>query len=482
MRAKQQRVPLKASKQGGLSTQLSCPTREGIGRNGNVFALYLWQKRILKSNSAFAFTRCLLQISLIPLRRYKNKLVLNFPYFLARRISKDSHHRFSKLIVRVAVVGIMLGLSVMILAVAVLKGFKGEIIRKQRNFNGDISLFRHTTGNAFESTPFILTDKDVERLEGVDGVRTLQAVATKPGIINVNDEVEGVVLKGIGRDYDQSRILNMLEKGGGIDFDNDSLSSNAQILVSAYTANRLSLDVGDDFLMYFVQEPLRKRKFTIMGIYNVGIEEIDKTYVIGDLAIIRRLNNWEEGAVGGYEVMVNAFEGIDGVNSELLDLLPLELFSQSVTDRYPELFSWLDLLDINTVIILVLMVIVAAINMISALLIIILERTNMIGILKALGLRNMPLRQMFLFYAAYLIGLGIILGNALGIGICILQYHTHIFSLDESSYYVSYVPIELNWSDVAVLNIGTLGVCLLSLILPSALVAKISPIKAIGFK
>ncbi|WP_028297992.1 ABC transporter permease [Olivibacter sitiensis] len=407
---------------------------------------------------------------------------MNFPYFLSKRITRGSHRRFSQLIVRVAIAGIVLGLAVMILSIAVLKGFKAEIIQKERNFNGDISIFAQNLNEGYEISPFSIDKEGLEKLLDIDGVAKLEAYATKPGIINVNDEVEGVVLKGIDSTYEQSRIDAMLIKGKGIDFRNDSVPSSGQIIISSYTANRLHLDVGDDFLMFFVQEPLRKRKFTIVGIYNLGLEEVDKTFVIGDIGVIRRLNNWEEESIGGYEVFLDDFSQLDLVNERILDLLPGDLYAQTVMESFPEIFSWLGLLDINTIIILVLMIVVATINMISALLIIILERTNMIGVLKALGMKNRGIRRMFVYHAIYLIGIGMLLGNVLGIGLCLLQHYTHLFGLDESSYYVSYVPIMLSWTDVLLLNVGTLFVCIVSLIIPSALVAKIDPIKAIRFK
>lgn len=407
---------------------------------------------------------------------------MNFPYFLAKRITQESHRRFSKLIVRMAIAGIVLGLAVMILAVAVLKGFKGEIIQKERDFNGDISLFSQSLNNSYESSPFVLDKEDMARLKRIDGVTKVEAYAHKPGIIKVHEEVEGVVLKGIDSTYDQSLLEGMLLKGRMIEFHNDSIPSNGQIVISSYTANRLDLDVGDDFLMYFVQEPLRKRKFTVVGIYNLGLEEIDKTFVIGDISTIRRLNDWEDDAVGGYEVFTKDFSLVYAINEQVLDLLPVDLYAQTIMESFPEIFSWLPLLDINAVIILVLMVVVATINMISALLIIILERTSMIGVLKALGMRNGGIRKLFVYHAVYLIGLGMLLGNGLGIGLCVLQHHTHAFSLDESSYYLSYVPVMLSWGDVLLLNVGTLFVCILALIVPSALVVKISPIKAIRFK
>lgn len=418
----------------------------------------------------------------LPLLRYKLYIAdLNFPLYLARRISQGGQHTYSKLIVRVAIIGIMLGLAVMILAIAVLKGFKGDIINKERGFNGDITIFRHDLNLSYEHTPFYLSDDSLRLLGNIFGVSQVNAFATKAGIINANDEVEGVVLKGIDSVYNQQSLKGMLIEGDTLNFSN-SIPAQQQILISRYTANRLKLQLGDDFLMYFVQEPLRKRKFTIVGIYNLGVEEIDKTYVIGDISLIRRLNNWQAQEVGGYEVSIAHFEDIAEINQDILSFLPIQLVSTTVLEQFPEIFEWLALLDINSQIILVLMVLVAIINMISALLIMILERTNMIGILKALGLDNLSIRKVFLYNAFQLIGLGLVLGNILGIGLCLFQHYTHFFKLDESAYYISYVPINIGFLEVFLLNIGTAMLCLIALLIPSGLVSRISPIKAIRFK
>jgi len=406
---------------------------------------------------------------------------LNFPFYLANRISKGGSHNFSKLIVNAAVTGIVLGLAVMILSVAILKGFKGSIIEKERGFNGDISIYKHNLNNSYESSPFRLTADSLQMLRRFPSVTQLNAFATKPGIINANDEIEGVVLKGIDSSYNQNALANIMLQGHPINF-TDSLPAQQQILISSYTANRLNLKLGDDFLMYFVQEPLRKRKFTVVGIFNLGVEEIDKTYVISDISLIRRLNNWAEDEVGGYEITVKDFHRLESINQQILDFLPIQLLSVTVSDQFPEIFEWLDLLDINSQIILILMVVVAIINMISALLILILERTNMIGILKALGLTNLAMRKVFLYQALRLIGIGLLLGNALGIGLCVVQHYTHFFKLDESAYYIAYIPIDISALDIVLLNLGTTFICLLALLIPSGLVTSITPIKAIRFK
>jgi len=406
---------------------------------------------------------------------------LNFPYFLAKRAAISGKRTFSGLIVRVAIGAITLGVAAMLLSIAVLKGFKGEITAKQRGFFGDIVLSKYDLNMSYEPTPFALTTAEVQELKDISGVSSIHYFATKPGIINVNNEVEGVLLKGIDDTYDARFLNGLLVAGQPIDF-SDSTHASGQILISQYTANRLKLTVGDDFIMYFVQEPVRRRKFQIAGIYHTGVEELDKTYVVGSLSLIRRLNDWSEDEVGGYEVSIADFNRLNDLTGEIRDILPIEVDAVNVRDQLPEIFQWLDLLDVNTVIILILMMVVATVNMISALLIIILERTSMIGLLKALGYTDGGIRKVFLYQAAYLIGLGLLLGNLLGGGLYWFQDHTRYFKLDEASYYVSYVPVSITLLEVVFLNVGVVVVTLAVLLIPSYLISKISPIKAIQFQ
>lgn len=406
---------------------------------------------------------------------------MNFPYFLAKRITRSGKRTFSKLIVRVGIGAIAVGLAAMILAVAVLNGFKDEVTAKQRGFFGDINLTKYDLNLSFENSPFVLKEEKKQEILDIPGVTGIQQYATKAGIINVNGEVEGVVMKGIDSLYDQQFISSILIDGQGIDF-SDSTAAVGQILISSYTANRLRLSVGDDFIMYFVQEPIRRRKFDIVGIYNTSAEELDKMYVIGALSLIRRLNNWAENEVGGYEVTVRDFSRLEEITDEIYEILPINVDAVSLRERFPEIFQWLDLLDANPKIILTLMMIVSVINMVSALLIMILERTSMIGVLKALGYTNGGIRKVFLYNATYLVGLGLLLGNVLGLGICFFQDATRYFKLDEASYYVSYIPVYITFWEVIILNIGVLAIALLVLLVPSYLISKISPVKAIQFK
>lgn len=406
---------------------------------------------------------------------------MNVEYFISSRISLKAERTFSKLIVRIAIVGVMLSLAVMILSVAIIKGFKTEIQDKVRGFIGDIQIYRFDLNGSFEKSPFIPNDTTLNNLKNNKQIASFYPFATKPAIIVANGEVEGVNYKGIDHTYDWDYIKKHLVSGKVIDF-SDSTKAAQQILISEYTAKRLMLKTGDSFIMHFVQNPPRKRKLTIVGIYNIGIESIDKGFVIGDISLIRRLNNWLPQETGGIEVRIKDFKLLKPVADEVYNNLELKLRSRSVEESTPEIFTWLSLLDVNTKVLIVLMLIVGVINMITALLIMILERTNMIGILKAMGMKNTSMMKIFLYNAVYLVGIGLLLGNVLGLGLCFLQQYTHLFKLDQTNYYLDYVPIEVHFSDVLLLNLATVIICTLVLIIPSMLVSRISPLKAIRFK
>lgn len=405
---------------------------------------------------------------------------MNFPYFLANRIAFSGKRTFSKLIVRVTIGAIALAIAAIIISIAVLRGFKGEIISKQRGFFADILVLRYDLNKSYENSPISLTPKLHKTILANPQVYSINAFATKAGIINVNDEVEGVVLKGIDSLYDQQPIKNMLLEGDTIDFKSETVDN--QILISKYLADRLLLKVGDDFIMYFVQEPIRKRKFVIKGIFNTGSEELDKVYVIGSLNLIRKLSNLDDNEVGGYEIRIKDFSQLGPTTAKIEEMLPIDMQAINIKDQVPDIFQWLDLLDMNTKIIFILMTVVAIINMISALLITILERTSMIGILKALGYHNAGIRRVFMYSALYLIGLGLLIGNLIGLGFYFLQDYTHFFKLDEQTYYISYVAVKLYWSDVVLVNLAVVFIGMVSLFIPSMLITKISPIKAISFK
>lgn len=382
---------------------------------------------------------------------------------------------------RIAIAGVMLSLAVMIMSLAIIKGFKTEIQDKVRGFIGDIQIYRYDLNGSFEKSPFIPNDTTINNLKNNKQIVSFYPFATKPAIIVANGEVEGINFKGIDQTYDWSYLKKHLISGKVIDF-SDSTKSAQQVMISDYTAKRLMLKTGDSFIMHFVQNPPRKRKLTIVGIYDIGIENLDKGFVIGDINLIRRLNNWLPQQTGGIEVRIKDFKILKPVADDVYANLELKLRSRSVEESTPEIFTWLSLLDVNTQVLLILMLIVGVINMVTALLIMILERTNMIGMLKAMGMKNSSMMKIFLYNAVYLVSIGLFLGNILGLGLCYLQQYTHVFKLDQSNYYLDHVPIEVHLTDVLLLNVATVVICTLVLIIPSMLVSRISPLKAIRFK
>jgi len=402
-----------------------------------------------------------------------------YEVFVARRFSFQAVRPFSRLIVRIAIAGIALGLSVMICSVAILTGFKGTIRNKLRGFNGDLQVTRLNL-NQFENDPFKIDTKLFNRLRAVRGVTKVNAFANKAGILSSQGEIEGVILRGVSPAKGDDYLSDNLVAGKPLRLGGDTVSTD--ILISRIIANRLKIKAGDHVLMYFVQQPMRTRKLLVRGIYDLGMDELDKTFVIGDIRLIQRLNDWTFEEAGGLQLGLQDFGSMEAMQTSINKVLPVHLKVFTIKDIYQQLFDWLTLTDVNVQVILVLMLLVAGINMISALLIMILERTPAIGILKAMGSTDRSIREIFLGVSAYLIGLGMIIGNVIGLGFCLIQNATHAIKLNQVVYYMSYVPIDLNWQAVLLLNLGTLVACLVMLIVPSYLVTRINPLKAIRFK
>ncbi|POY35288.1 ABC transporter permease [Solitalea longa] len=405
---------------------------------------------------------------------------MNTELFIAKRISSSSQRTFSRVIVQVAITGIALGLAVMIASFAIVTGFKAEIRDKIIGFAGAIQLVKYDLSTSLENNAIKLNDNARQAIRYTPEITHVQSFATKTGIISANSEIEGVVLKGIGTDFNWKFYADKMVDGSVLKLNNDSITN--EVMLSKFTADRLKIKTGDNILMYFVQEPLRRRKFKVVGIFDLGIEELDKMYVLGDIKVVQRLNNWDNGQVGGYELAVNDYRKIDTVSKYIFENAGEDLAAYSAQERFPAIFDWLALLDVNAIVILALMLLVAGINMISTLLILILERTNMIGLLKALGYTSWNIRKIFLYKASYLIVRGMIIGNIIGVGFCLIQQHFRIISLDQQSYYMKFVPVEINWITVLLLNVGTLVVCVLMLLIPSLLVTRITPVKALRFK
>ena len=413
---------------------------------------------------------------------------MNLELFIARKIStnKKGEKNISHPIISIAKISIVLGISAMILAVAIVTGFKSEITNKVIGFGSHIQITNYDNNSSFETQPIDKTQIPKEQIEQLPGVLHIQTFATKPGILKTDSEMQGIVLNGIGLDYDWSFFEKHMVDGEVFHL-NDSTKSN-QVLISEKLSNLLNLKTGDRISIYFIQQPPRMRRLTISGIYNTGMEEFDKLFLVCDMRHIQKLNDWDENEVSGYEVFIDDFDDIEyleylvkGITASSFTEDGAGLKVRSIVRKYPQIFSWLSMLDINVWIILALMILVAGFNMISGLLIIILERTNMIGILKALGTPNWSIRKVFLYQSAMLIGKGMLWGNIIGITICLLQYYFKIIPLDPTSYYVDTVPINLNISHLILLNVGSIIATVSMLLIPSYLITKISPVKAIQF-
>ncbi|HPR57941.1 MAG TPA: FtsX-like permease family protein [Bacteroidales bacterium] len=405
---------------------------------------------------------------------------MNVEFFIARGIlSKDSSN-FSRPIVRLSVLSIALGLAVMILAVAVTSGFKTAITDKVIGFGSHIQITSFDLNRSYETSPVSIDQPFYPGLMDSAGIRHIQVFATKSGLIKTTDQIQGIILKGISTDFDWSFFKNKIVEGQLLVIDPEKISDD--ILISRKIADRMQFKLGDEVRAYFVnpeEMAPRGRKFRIAGIYESGLEEFDNLYLIGDIRHVQRLNNWDKSEISGFEVFVDDYRNIDHMADMVYQVIGYNLNITSIKEMYPQIFEWLNLQDMNVIIILTLMIAVAAINMISTLLILILEKTNMIGVLKALGATNRTIRKIFLYNASFIIGRGLVFGNIIGLGIAFLQLHFQLFRLDQESYYVPYVPVQLEVASVLLLNLGTLLLCLLFMLIPSYIIMRISPVRAI---
>jgi lipoprotein-releasing system permease protein len=435
---------------------------------------------------------------------------LNLELFIVRKIAFSSRKSFSSFIIRIAIAAVALSLSTMIITTSMVNGFQKEIRNKVLSFWSHLEIVPFSLSNSLQEEGVyryqdFYTDKKI-----IPEAQHIQVTALKGGLLKTNDDFEGIVLKGVGDDFAWKNMLPYLKQGEKINVGEEN--SQQQILISKATADRLLLKLGDKVIVSFMGRSIRNRPFKVRGIFETGMEEFDKKYAMVDIAVIQELNNWGKDTVGGFEVFLqqeNLFkdrgrsyfltlfgslltdEKFDELKRDPLENIGEQVYSrmnnphldvQTIKSISPGIFDWLDLQTMNELIILSLMIIVAAINMITALLILILERTNMIGIMKALGADNVSIRRIFLYYSAVIIGMGLLAGNVFGIGLCLLQKYFHLITLPQESYYLSYAPVDISWTWIAMLNIGTIIFTLLLLVIPSALVSKISPVKAIRFE
>ena len=414
---------------------------------------------------------------------------MNTELYIAKKIisNKGGNNKISRPIIKIAIIGIALGLTVMIASVAIVTGFKNQIRNKVIGFGSHVQIVNYDSNSSFETLPINMKQSFYPYKKNITGVNHIQVFATKAGIMKTETDIQGAVLKGIGSDFDWSFFNKNLIEGKSFEV-SDTAKSNS-VLISQNISKLLNLKVGDDIEMYFIQDPPRMRKFNICGIYKTSLEDFDKLYVLVDIKHIQKLNGWTDNQVSGFEVIISDFDKIDAVAEEI-NLLVANNFNDdgstlkaiTIKEKFPQLFDWLDLQNLNVWVILILMVIVAGFNMVSGFLILILEQTNMIGILKSLGANNINIRKIFLYNAAYLTGVGLFWGNIIGISLCVFQYYTGFFKLDSESYYVDVIPININLLDIVLLNVSTMLITVIMLLLPSMIISKISPVKAIQFE
>lgn len=415
---------------------------------------------------------------------------MNFPFFIARRIYSDhgDHRKVSRPAIRIATIGVTIGLAVMIVTVSVVLGFKHTIRDKVVGFGSHIQVESFISSQSATPYPICADDSLMKALNNILGVRHAERYAVAQGILKTDSDFLGVVFKGVGEEYDTRFLKDNLVEGKIPVF--SSKKSSYQLLISRMIADKLGLKVGDRVYAYFISyDNVRARKFTVAAIYETNMTQFDQALCITDLSLPVKLNKWDDDQCNGVELLVSDFNQLKTTAAHVIERVNRHtdhkgeiLTSHTVQESYPQIFSWLSLLDINVWIILALMVCVAGFTMISGLLIIILERTQMIGLLKALGARNKSVRHTFLWFAVFIVGQGMLWGNIIGIGVILLQQHTGFIQLDPANYYVSTAPMELNIPLIVLLNIATLLITVIILIIPSFLVSRIHPARSMRYE
>ena len=409
---------------------------------------------------------------------------MNFELFIAKRIigSKSYKNSVSAPIIKIGIAAIAIGIIVMLIAIATGLGLQQKIRDKVVAFNGHIIIDNYDTNASDESQVPITTDQEFyPKFVSVTDVTHIQATAHKFTVIRTINDFEGVVIKGVGKDYDWRYFKEFLVEG---ELPNFSGKLNNEILISKYLANRLNFSIGDKFQALFGEQldrPPRIISFKIVGIYNSGFQDLDEKFCIADLRHIQRLNKWKVNEVGAFEVFVDDFDAVENIGVAVDREVGSFLKTTTIKRKYANIFEWISIFDNNTYGIIAIMILVAGINMITTLLVLILERTQMVGVLKALGTANWSVRKVFLYNASYLIGLGLLWGNIIGLGLLFTQKYFKLFPLNPDTYYVTEAPVYISLDYILVLNIGTFIACLLMLVIPSVIITKISPVRAMRF-
>lgn len=413
---------------------------------------------------------------------------MNTEYFIAKRLIKETRGQktVARPILQISLVSIALSLTVMIISVCTVTGFKGEIRRKLIGFGSHIQILNFDSNSSFETKPISKHQPFSDFIDSLPGIKHVQVFATKPGIMKSNDELNGAIVKGISSDFDWSFFRENLVEGN-IFTVNDSATTN-KVLISKYMSNLLKLKPGNRFAMYFIDERPRARVFEVAGIYQTSLVEFDKQYILADIKHIQSLNSWAEDQITGFEILIDDYDNIDYMTEAVFSVAGItfnpdgsKLKVVSIKDIYPQIFDWLSLIDKNVWVLLGLMLIVSVFNMVSVLLIMILDRTVMIGILKSLGSGNPFIRNIFLYQAGYLIIKGLIWGNIIGAGLCYLQYHFKLITLNPESYFLDYVPVNFNLWYIMLLNIGVLALVMAVLLIPARIIARVDPAKTMIF-
>ena len=408
---------------------------------------------------------------------------MNFEYFTAKRIigAKKYKSTASTPIIKIAIIAIILGMVMMMITIATGVGLQQKIREKVSAFNGDIIISQFDGNNSDITLNPIPKDQPFyPEFTAVPEVNHIQATATKAGVIRTTSDFEGIIVKGVGADYRWDYMKDFLIAGRIPDYKN---TLNTEILVSNYQANRLGFKNGDKVVVFFLKDDggFLNRRFDIVGIYDSGFQEFDESFLFADIRHIQKLNKWDANQVGAFEVFVSDFDRLDEIGEAVFENTGSFLNSMTITKKYYSIFEWLSLFDFNIALIIVVMIIVAGINMIVALLVLILERTPMVGILKALGASNWSIRKIFMYNALYLVGVGLFWGNVIGIGLLMLQKYFGIITLNPETYYVSEAPVYIHWYYIVLLNVGTFLLCAVMLLVPSYVITRISPVKTIKF-
>ena len=410
---------------------------------------------------------------------------MNLEYFIVRRLVASKSHKssISAPIIKIAIVAIAVGIIMMVVSIATGVGLQDKIREKVSAFNGHVIISNFDDNESEVSVePLSIHQDFYPEFKSVQGIEHVQAVASKAGIIRTEEAFEGIIFKGVGKEYKWDVLEEYITEGRK---PNLKQNLNNEVLLSEYLANRLNLKVGDKFNTFFMKEGgngmPNLRVFQLVGIYNSGFQEFDASYLIGDIRHVQRINKWKDGQVGAFEVFIDDFSKIKEKGEEIYEAIPSTLNSQTIEEKYFNIFEWVKLFDTNIVLIIIIMIIVSTINMVVALLVLILERTQMVGMLKALGATNWSIRKIFLYNAAHLIIKGLLWGNTISIGLLLIQKYFGVIKLPPENYYVTVAPVTIDIPAILLVNIGTIIVCVALLLIPSYIITKISPVKALRF-